>query len=182
MPKAPDTVQYFPKSQKDTLLPKTVLEIIEIAHKKNPKPGQKGTTNHWAFYLVVSPKQSVRVDCTPSGLSGTSGKGTMKATIVISGLEYTCSTNTEAASKTSLKPAKKITVKNVVDLITSKGLDKYDFNAQGTGCRFWNTRVLDEMAKAGMAAPADVAKAKASILKLWPTGTALPLDQGVFTK
>lgn len=173
---------YIPGSQKDAILARKVTDIIEIAHKKDVKPGQKGTTNHWVFYLVTSPKESVRIDCTPSGLNGATSKGSMKANIVVSALPYSCSTNVEAASKTSLKPAKAITVKAIVDLITSKGLDKYDFNAEGTGCRFWNSRVLDEMAKAGLVAAVDVAKAKASILKLWPSGKPLALDKGAFYK
>lgn len=176
------SVKFIPGAQKAGILAKPVSAIIEVAHKKEVKPGQKGRTNHWVFYLVTGATESVRIDCTPSGLPGTTSAGTTKANIVISALAYRCSTNVESGSMTSLKPKAGTTVKTIVDIITANGMDKYEFNKEGTGCRFWNSCMLDLMVKAGVVAQADVTKAKASILKLWPSGNPLALDKGAFYK
>ncbi|EKV18748.1 hypothetical protein PDIG_07410 [Penicillium digitatum PHI26] len=66
-------------------------------------------------------------------------------------------------------------------LLDMDGRHKYEFDANGVGCRFWTTNQINLLYQLRFVGNASqVAAAKAGILKLWPDQSPLPLDQGAY--
>ncbi|KGO70328.1 hypothetical protein PITC_096890 [Penicillium italicum] len=152
----------------------TVRRIIVSPHRK------AGNTNHWCFYLSLSPKSSVRIDCQPSHTVPSSVlRGGSKANLVISELPYETSTDVQAKFILDVVPG--LSVGQVWGEITRYGRHKYEFDEIGVGCRFWTTDQINLLYQLQFVVNASqVAAAKEGILKLWPDQTPLPLDQGAY--
>ncbi|CAG8286731.1 unnamed protein product [Penicillium nalgiovense] len=115
-----------------------------------------GGTNHWCLYLSTSPTSSIRIDCQPSHAVPSSAQFILDVTTGLS-------------------------VRQVVGEITRYGRYKYEFDANGVGCRCWTTDQINLLYQLQFLSNASqVTAAKAGILKLWPDQTPLPLDQGAY--
>lgn len=63
------------------ILALTVRQIIAVLHSQN------AGSNHWCLYLLVSPRESIQIDCQPSYSAPSSIlKGGSKANFIISEL------------------------------------------------------------------------------------------------
>lgn len=167
-------IHYVPASRQAQMLALPVKRILAVPHRK------AGGTNHWCLYLSTSPTSSVRIDCQPSHTVPSSVlRGGSKANLIISELPYEISR--DAQTQFILDVAPGLSVGQVVGEITRYGRHKYEFDADGVGCRCWTTdqiNLLHQLQFVGNAS--QVAGAKEGILKLWPDQTPLPLDQGAY--
>ncbi|CAI7642777.1 unnamed protein product [Penicillium glandicola] len=102
-----------------------------------------------------------------------------KANLVIS--ELTSLVSTDAEERFMLDVAPGLSVGHVYDRIIQHGRQKYEFDLNGVGCRYWTTEQLNLFSESQILTnESQVVAAKAGILKLWPDQTPLPLDQGAY--
>ncbi|KLJ09291.1 hypothetical protein EMPG_15286 [Blastomyces silverae] len=169
-----DPVHFVPASGKEALLALPVRLIRAAGH------GQNANINHWCLYLSTGPGTSVRIDCTPSyHVPSTVLSGGSKANIVISRLP--CATSQSAIKVFDLTVRQNLTVADVYNILLQNSRHKYEFDRNGVGCRCWTSEQLDLLKENQVVTnPQEVAAAKAGILKLWPEGTPLGLDQGAY--
>jgi hypothetical protein len=74
-----------------------------------------------------------------------------------------------------------LTVDEIVDLLAQSGRDKYEFIAEGIGCRGWTTDNLALLTgRKWLIGNKEVLSATADVLKLWPDGAPLAIDDGVY--
>lgn len=148
--------------------------ILAVPHRK------QGGTNHWCFYILTSPTTSVRIDCQPSyAVPSSVLPGGSKANLIISELPYDVSRDAQARFTLDVTPG--LTVGHIYDKLTQHGRQKYEFDANGVGCRCWTSGQIDLFDQIQVVVNrSQVAAAKAAILKLWPDQTPLPLDQGAY--
>ncbi|KAK0666729.1 hypothetical protein QBC41DRAFT_325207 [Cercophora samala] len=124
------------------------VSIVFLVAYENPsnKGDEEGLppTNHWCLFLKTAgtASASIRVDMTPGyGSDGLRGK------IEISSKPYEC---TNSSIKTLSFPATLgVTVQKIIDLISSKGRQKYQFTPEWEGCRYWNKTVVQDLQSAG---------------------------------
>lgn len=169
-----EPVHFIPASGKHAILALPVHLIRAVAH------GQKANTNHWCFYLHTGPNTSVRIDCTPSySVPSTVLPGGSKANIIVSRLSY--ETSHSAVKVFELAVQQNLTVADIYNILVQNGRHKYEFDANGVGCRCWTSGQLDLLKeKQVLTNPQEVATVKDAILKLWPEGTPMALDQGAY--
>lgn len=167
-------IRFVPANRQTVMMAYKVESIIAVPHKK------QGGTNHWCFYLRTSPGRSVRFDCQPSySVPSTVLSGGSKANLVISELTYEVSH--DAQTRFYLKVRSELTVADFYNTLVQRNRHKYEFDSNGVGCRYWTNSQLDLLLQAGIVTESqEVAAAKDGILKLWPDGTSLPLDQGAY--
>ncbi|CAG8184088.1 unnamed protein product [Penicillium nalgiovense] len=167
-------VHYVPASRQAQMLAMPVKRILAVPHRK------AGGTNHWCLYLSTSPTSSIRIDCQPSHAVPSSVlRGGSKANLIISELPYEISRDAQA--QFILDVTTGLSVRQVVGEITRYGRHKYEFDANGVGCRCWTTDQINLLYQLQFLSNASqVTAAKAGILKLWPDQTPLPLDQGAY--
>ncbi|KAL4912898.1 hypothetical protein BDW62DRAFT_206047 [Aspergillus aurantiobrunneus] len=169
-------IQFIPKSRQTHLLSLPIQRIIAAPHH------QDTGTNHWCFYLAVSPTTSVQLDCLPTySIPSTTLPGGSKANVIISELDYLVSPDVEATFTLDLASDRIITVKDIHDLLVENGRHKYEFDRRGVGCRFWIAQQVDLIYQSGfLVDEKQVENMKAAVVKLWPEQTPLELDQGAY--
>ncbi|KAF2477185.1 uncharacterized protein BDR25DRAFT_276920 [Lindgomyces ingoldianus] len=168
-------VRFIPAASEAAIRGLTVSRFYAAAHKVESQhtTGAK-RTNHWAFYIQSTTNDWIRIDVTPSGLPGPNNGGS-KANIVISHLPYKSLSNS-VEHQNELRLQTPITVGWIVDTIVGAGRDKYEFNAQGVGCRNW---IVDQLALLASAFHGpDVQAATNDVSMLWPARTQSPLSSG----
>lgn len=120
------------ESDKDSL----VSCILFVGISTNPtKP--KSSLYHWRLYLKIREEKSVMLDIQP--LSGNE----MPATLQIASKDQVISNS--AAVHQTYTLIKKITVKQIIDIITTKERQKYIFTNDGIGCRYWCRIILSDL-------------------------------------
>jgi hypothetical protein len=77
----------------------------------------------------------------------------------------------DAEKVVSVEPREGLCVADVVDALLEAGRHKYEFDADGVGCRSWVTGSLSLFQSLCLGSSEDFEEAKAAILKLWPDGT-----------
>jgi hypothetical protein len=102
---------------------------------------------HWQPYFQLRgfPKQSVVSDVTPRGSYGNTGV-LMVTTQKI--LRATGEDRNVLTREVAILGSGRVTIQGIIDLLTSKGLTRYRFNAGGMGCRWW-CEVVMQMLKDG---------------------------------
>lgn len=171
------TVQYVPPSRKSIILAKPVTEILAVAHQKD-RWGNT-FTNHWCIYLQTGSNSSVRLDMIPShSIPSTALSGGSKGILVVSELNYEYS-NT-ASKVVRIPSASGLRVSHIVDALVNARYDRYEFDRDGVGCRMWTTNILTLLQQRSWGITARFEVAKDAIGKLWPDGSALPLDRGAY--
>ncbi|RDW93654.1 uncharacterized protein DSM5745_00976 [Aspergillus mulundensis] len=126
------------------------VEYIHICGYKNEKNAgdEDGNppTNHWATFLQISERESVRLDMAPGyGSDGQRGK------INIASKTYVCSHNAIKALTFPLRA--QATVRTIIDIINSNGRDRYNFTEEWEGCRFWMSTFISDLEGSGLVAP-----------------------------
>lgn len=116
-------------------------------------------TNHWVFFLQTAAEQSLRVNPKPAAI-------TNKLQLEIM---FTQDLPTkEALFVRTLAPVQPLTVKTVLHLIKVHSYDKYQFNADGNGCRYWMGQFLPILRQAGKVAnPDEVTRLSEQLAKTW---------------
>lgn len=165
-------IHFVPPSRQAEILAHPVNRILAVQHSKIER------TNHWCLYLSTSPSSSVQIDCQPGYTlpSTVVLQGGSKANLIIAELDSECPRDAQAVFALDVVPG--ISVGLFVAEITRHGRQKYGFDAEGVGCRWWTTDLIDLLYRLRVIGDASqVAAAKAGILKLWPDQTYLLLDQ-----
>lgn len=99
--------------------------------------------------------------------------------ILLSRLSY--ETSHSAVKVFELAVQQNLTVADIYNILVQNGRHKYEFDANGVGCRCWTSGQLDLLKeKQVLTNPQEVATVKDAILKLWPEGTPMALDQGAY--
>ncbi|KAI0725771.1 hypothetical protein C8Q72DRAFT_576667 [Fomitopsis betulina] len=119
-----------------------------IAATPNGSGGLVPNIYHWRLYLVLLPNpliptrsQSVLLDIIPANPP--------TGCLVISSKEMPASTAPGKVELT-LFPAGSPTVQQIVDLFKNKGMDRYMFDATGSGCLWWVTVGVRHLEEAGL--------------------------------
>ncbi|KAF2236055.1 hypothetical protein EV356DRAFT_83294 [Viridothelium virens] len=168
-------VKYVPADRKDEIRAKSVLCVHAVAHPKGPGPHPGGFTNHWCLYLQTGADESVEIDVQPNPQQrGTAIPGGSKADVIASLLPFPIFANA-VHYKTMAVPAG-LVVAQVLDSLVQHGHDKYEFTARGVGCRKW----VDTLAFLTEKGWLDGSMAISDIVRLWPEGIPLELDEGKY--
>ncbi|KIW36727.1 uncharacterized protein PV06_11023 [Exophiala oligosperma] len=119
-------------------------------------------TNHWAFFLQISPSQSLHVNPGPAPM-------TNKLRLEVTLKQYTVTDH--GLFYVTLNPIQGLTVKDILNLIRTNGLDKYTFDADGNGCRYWTLQFATRLEQAGKAANStEAVRVAERLAKTWTAG------------
>lgn len=120
-----------------------LIHLVAYRNESNKGDGEgMPATNHWCTFLELSDRTSVRLDMMPGyGNDGLQGK------IEISSKKYSC-TNSSIKVLT-FTTTRGVTVQKIVDLISLKGRQKYQFTPEWEGCRYWNLILVQDLEAAG---------------------------------
>ncbi|OJJ07673.1 hypothetical protein ASPVEDRAFT_88911 [Aspergillus versicolor CBS 583.65] len=171
-------IHFIPEARQEHILSLTVQRIIAAPHH------QDAGTNHWCFYLVVSPSTSIKLDCVPS-YSAPSDilPGGSKAYLILSELDYLVPDDVEATFNLDVPTdiGTEITVDDILEVLIDNNRHMYGFDSNGAGCRFWVTEQLEFFYDAEyLVDGTQVQAVKAALVKLWPEQTPLELDKGAY--
>jgi hypothetical protein len=110
------TVAYIPSSLSSKLDDYKAVQIKAAAHESGPIQDTTEQTNHWAFYVVTSPKRSIRLDMVPVNVSGI-------VCLTVSELEYVVS---ESAVKVcDLSIVGSYSLETILELLQRERYDCY---------------------------------------------------------
>jgi hypothetical protein len=172
-------IAYIPKGRKDAIRQHPVTQITAIAHSKQ-QHREDGFTNHWCLRFQTGDRSSVLVDMSPSHMeASTVLRGGSKGYFSIS--EQDAPSPGEGVIKAvGVEPRAGLVVADVVDALLEAGRHRYEFDADGVGCRCWVTGSLTLFQSLGLGDSDGCEAAKTAITKLWPDGTDNILDQGAY--
>jgi hypothetical protein len=172
------TVAYIPSSLSSKLDDYKIVQIKAAAHEPGPIQDTTVQTNHWTFYLVTSPKTSIRLDMTPANVSGV-------GCLIVSELEYVVSKS--AVKVCDLSNVESYSLETIIELLQRERYDCYKFNERGTGCRNWVDSVLMLLSRKQITTENETEHARAALRQAWgPKATLLPaaiqsgIDHGTF--
>ncbi|OGM48032.1 hypothetical protein ABOM_002827 [Aspergillus bombycis] len=174
-------IHYIPPRRAPQILSTNILRIIASPHAQVPV-GTTKRTNHWCFYLSSSETTCVSLDCQPSHTVPSSVlTGGSKAYVILSELNAPAGPDALLEFAVGVDVRAGLTVGDVVDVVVGSGREKYEFDADGVGCRFWVTEVLGLLRRVGVLVDGQqVERAKGMVKRLWPEGTDLDLDRGLY--
>lgn len=119
-------------------------------------------TNHWTISLQVTSSQSLLVSLNPAPI-------TNKLRLEVTLKQYPVTTH--CLFSVNLDPVQGLTVKDVLNLIRTNGLDRYTFDADGNGCRYWTLQFTTRLDQAGKVANSpEVVRLAERLGKTWTTG------------
>jgi hypothetical protein len=129
---------------------------------------------HWTITLENSDQIATILDLAP-GADGITG------VLMVKGVDYVLSGSTKA--HLTFECLQEVTAGNIVKLLSDTGRTRYQYAANGTGCRFWCGTILQDLAEGGyiVASAADsfsdmIARGHASD----PLSFPIPSGQGTF--
>lgn len=172
-------IHFIPKGRESRIRQIPIGEVYAVAHALLTTGG-----NHWCFYFSIgNAAKSVRIDPTPSGIPGSVMPGGQKANIVVSELGYLFSRQAQHTCRLSIRPG--ATVGDFMDAIVQYGREKYEFDHDGRGCRYWTSTQIDLFLQLGLIRnQAEADRAKDDILtefaQMKPTGRRYPLTVGQY--
>ncbi|PYI11239.1 hypothetical protein BO78DRAFT_466391 [Aspergillus sclerotiicarbonarius CBS 121057] len=158
-------LQFIPPSTKQTTLSQPISHLLITAHEPLPRGG-----NHCTIYIPTTPStstpssnttpiSSIQLDMTPSYTTPATTKPTnpagagSKGILILSALPYTLPPRATKSFRIDIRPGYKIA--DLVDLLVSEGRHKYEFNAEGEGCRFWVDGVVELFEEKGWVVDGD---------------------------
>ncbi|KAJ5200841.1 hypothetical protein N7472_006045 [Penicillium cf. griseofulvum] len=144
-----------------------MTQILAVPHTQN------AGTNHWCLYLLVSPEKSVQIDCQPSYSAPSAVlRGGSKANFIVSELTHKVPDDAQAEFIIDVTPG--LSVSRNYNLFIENGRHKYEFDADGVGCRYWTLGQLNLPHQAHFAINVNqIIAANSAIQKLWPEQTPL---------
>ena len=174
-------IRYIPRDHKPAILSHPINQIQTLAH---PPSASNPTTNHWSLLLRTTSNTTtplIHLDCQPTDkVPSTVLSNGSKARLVITELPLAATPPT-AVRVHSLRVRDQCRVENVVDTILAHGQFRYEFDEKGEGGRAWVRDQLDLFVKERVVVDRKgVEEVKKDILKLWPGGTMLEIDQGAY--
>ncbi|KAJ9141807.1 hypothetical protein NKR23_g7729 [Pleurostoma richardsiae] len=151
----------------DNLITGNLTAVVERVHlcalrnefNEGDEAGEP-PTNHWTMCLQLTWQSAVMLDMVPGyGSDGLRGK------IEASSLRqpYT----EETLNALSFKPAKPITIGDVMQLIIENGRDAFNFSPEWEGCRFWMSVVVSDLEDGGLIQEGSARAAREALLKYW---------------
>ncbi|TBU55875.1 hypothetical protein BD310DRAFT_932695 [Dichomitus squalens] len=156
-----------------------VTQITVTASLYAPAGSEGVGIFHWRLYLVLGPdrvstSRAVLLDMVPTNPPF--------GTLIIASKD---NAHSNALIKIELPIASVdgLTVRQVIDLIVSNRMDRYKFDASGSGCLFWIWNVLQQLQNARLVEDGAVAKLQdfhAEQARLQPGKIPLPLRRGEF--
>ncbi|KAF1818422.1 uncharacterized protein K489DRAFT_405001 [Dissoconium aciculare CBS 342.82] len=170
-------IKYVPAPKKAEIQARSVSCLHTIAEPPAAGPHPGSLTNHWCLYLETGEGESVCVNAQPNPQQGaTTIEGGFKADVIVSLMPYAMAI--DKAHHVSMSVIEGATVGRLIDRLVESGRDRYEFNADGVGCRNWVTDTLTLLTQEKWLRVEEVEVAKADIRKLWPEGTPLEIDNG----
>ncbi|KAL8405475.1 hypothetical protein RB596_004372 [Gaeumannomyces avenae] len=142
------------------------VEILHLCTLRNDNnegdENGEPPTNHWTMSLQTSPTSCVTLDMAPGyGSEGIRGK------IELASLP-TQPYNTDETLRTfSFRPARTVTIADIIQSINGKGRDAFDFSPEWEGCRAWLAIVMGDLEKEGIVSQGSTAEAKDALLMYW---------------
>jgi hypothetical protein len=183
-PPAFKSVVYVPASQEEVILSKVVQFIQIYAYQLGIGTANKGA-QHWVLHLQTGVYESICINMQPSysqPATTEAAAGGSKGQMVVSLLHpFSISDDASVVQSYSFSPARpNTTVRDMINSLTHHGRDKYDFNADGVGCRRWLSDTLDLWAQPelGYCSQQNANTSKSFIEKHWPSGAPSPLKGG----
>ncbi|KAI0861792.1 hypothetical protein F4860DRAFT_513585 [Xylaria cubensis] len=121
-------------------LSKQIISIHLIAY---PSPSSEDgyepfeLTNHWCFFLEFKHEKSVRLEIVPGcGSNGLRGK------VKLTSKTHACTTND--LCKLSFQVHGRLSLEEIIEIVQSKGRQRYQFAPGWEGCRFWNFTLMQD--------------------------------------
>ncbi|KAL4788812.1 hypothetical protein BDV19DRAFT_383607 [Aspergillus venezuelensis] len=157
-------IHYIPHAKEKSIHTLPIRSILAASDRREPD----GTTNHWSIYISILTNEVsneddgkppfIHLDCIPTYIKpSTVLQGGSNANIVVSELEF------------------------LPSLKHDNGRYKYEFNEEGTGCRYWVTGTLNLLFEKGvLGGQKQVEEVKEAIKMLWPEKTFLELNLGAY--
>jgi hypothetical protein len=161
-------VDYMPPELSNELGNLQAAKISVAAHLPiNATNESKTKTNHWCFYVEVGKAKSVRINMTVNVLaqSGSFDKAGFLGTLNVQNLPYLFSDTVTKSVTLDTLNAEAATVLDLVAAIQEVGYEKYDFESNGNGCRFWVIKVLELFKEKGFVG--DITEAVEALQYAW---------------
>lgn len=157
----------------------TVRMIHLCALRNDFNEGDKAgepPTNHWTMCLQHSPTNCIMLDMVPGyGSDGLRGK--IEATSI--GKPFT----DETLRAFSYKPSRNVAVADVIQIISGKGRDQFNFSPEWEGCRFWLSVITGDLEDAHVVDKGSTMTALEALRQYWvnPEGSEpRVMREGVF--
>lgn len=157
----------------------SVVSIHICAYENEKNEGDEdgnSPTNHWAIFLEISEKHSVRLDMAPGyGDDGRRGK--------IQVASKTYQVTAHAIRTLAFETVDGTTVRTITNLISSNKRQKYTFSEEFEGCRFWVFTIISDLEGAGLLNPGSGQLALEAVSYYWrsPDGQEFrDVKQGAF--
>ncbi|KAI9808785.1 MAG: hypothetical protein M1825_003938 [Sarcosagium campestre] len=116
-------------------------------------------TNHWNFFFQISGTQSLFVDPKPAVMTNK-----LQLEITLKDNHMT----SHGLLHVTLTPVEGLTIKDVLELITTNRLDRYEFDSDGNGCRYWALQFVAHLNRAEkLENPQEVALLRERLGKTW---------------
>ena len=172
-------IHFIPRGSENDIRKTPARELYAVAHGLLTPGGG----NHWCFYISISDDSSVRIDATPSGTPGSVMPMGQKANVVVSELAELFPQEAQHTCRLGIRPG--ATIGDFLDAIIQYGREKYDFDHDGRGCRYWTSTQIDLFLQLGLILnQAEADQAKDDILIEFAdkkqTGRRYPLTVGQY--
>ncbi|KAG6140815.1 hypothetical protein E4U28_003321 [Claviceps purpurea] len=160
-------------------LKKTITHAHVIVTKNDGNQGKNGAPpfNHWSVSFETSPSHSVRLNMVLND----DKSDVLRGIVLISTRE--CNFDRWALHTLSFPIKGTPTVEDIVNIVNRNGLQRFRFNADGQGCRFWVCTFMSHLEKEGLVESgcADQTWADAAYYYIDPSGRELrELTKGIF--
>ncbi|KAG6180828.1 hypothetical protein E4U10_007445 [Claviceps purpurea] len=144
------------------------VDYIHICARKNETNigyNNSPPVNSWFIFLEISALHSVRLL-----ISKDWGSKNLRGRLEIATKDYAFTHN--AIHQLSFRAIGGPKVKNIVDMIKAKGLQKYNFTPDWEGCRFWVYMFICHLERGGFVESGSVGKAGLAIpyYYIYPSG------------
>ncbi|KLO14767.1 hypothetical protein SCHPADRAFT_939313 [Schizopora paradoxa] len=140
---------------------------------------------HWRIYLHMGDHKSILVDMTIREPSEGRGKPDATGWLFISKKDYAYSNTSDMGFVIIPKKGRIVTVRNVLEMIRDLKRDKYRFDTDFGGCRYWCSIIIADLEKKGFIAPGYSVAFETFIEQKHsenPARYPLPTRQGTFTE
>ncbi|KAL7619785.1 hypothetical protein AAE478_010327 [Parahypoxylon ruwenzoriense] len=157
------------------------VEVIHLCalrneHNEGDEAGEP-PTNHWNMCLQFSSNSCVMLDMVPGyGSDGLRGK------IEVTSIGDSPYTN-ETLRLFSYKPTREVAVAYVVQIISQKKRDEFNFSPEWEGCRFWLSVIVKDLEDDNLVDRGSATMVMEALLQYWinPVGSEpRVLREGVF--
>jgi hypothetical protein len=119
------------------------IYICALENVENAGDGDIPPTNYWGAFLLVGEDTSVGVD-----MAGDYGHDGRRGKIHVSSNSFPHANDEVKTLRFNIENTR--TVRQIFELINSKGRDKYRFTDEIEGCRYWMWKFISDLEAAGI--------------------------------